>query len=291
MNEELREIENTEAEVVDIYKQAFGVAKTISKELREFKDEFQKDKSNNTLDDNQPTEKNISKILDNEVTGFTFTGQYTDLCYFHQSESMPISAIANIPDENIKNAVVKTFDKAIADGELEIKNGFLSITDKGKKIINEPAFIKLSKESQLQAYNSTLNNQFKSEENEIQMCVELSGDYKNDFTFFTHSDNLDLNQILNHPNKELSAKILSNVRQWQEKGAVTVNKNGIATITPNAKKMLELPEFQNTVKGLSEKNLQSVKAASKQIIVSTKKAAQITTEIAKKAAKNVILKK
>ena len=59
----------------------------------------------------------ISQALDNgELSSFSFTGQITDLSYFSQSDTMPLSAIRNIGDESIKEAVKQSFDRAAYQG-------------------------------------------------------------------------------------------------------------------------------------------------------------------------------
>ena len=67
----------------------------------------------NSKTENQATHKFVSDVVnDNPLTNFTFTGKDTDLSYFLQSERMPVSAIRNIADSDIKDAVTNTFVKA-----------------------------------------------------------------------------------------------------------------------------------------------------------------------------------
>ena len=81
----------------------------------------------NSKTENQATHKFVSDIVnDNPLTNFTFTGKDTDLSYFLQSERMPLSTISNISDENIKSAVLNTFDKAAENGLIELENYFLT---------------------------------------------------------------------------------------------------------------------------------------------------------------------
>lgn len=271
MEEELQTITNAEK---DIFKGFTDVVHTVDMFMHNFcigQKKYKTDKDTDEL---------IKKLMnDDKVTNFTFTGKDTDLCYFNQSDTMPLSAISNISDKNIKNAVVDNFDKDINKGLLELKDGCLKITPKGKSEISKPNFLKMAQNDQLQAYNSSLNKMMNAslQPNEVQMCVGLSGDYMNDFTFFNHSDKMDLSKIMSHPNKELSQKILSNVKKWQKAGAVTV-KNGVATVTDMGKKMLILPQFKTATKMLAEKPMANTAGTVNQIIVATKKVVGTITQ-------------
>lgn len=264
MEEELQTIANAEK---DTFKVFTDVAHTVDKFMHNFCIGQKKSKTNDNIGEL------IKKLLnDDKVTNFTFTGKNTDLCYFNQSDTMPLSAISNISDPNIKNAVVDNFDKCINKGLLELKDGYLKITSKGKAEISKPNFLKTAQNDQLQAYNNTINKIVKNStaDGSVQMGAALSGDYMNDFTFFNHTDKMDLSKIMSHPNKELSQKILSNVKKWQNAGAVTV-KNGVATVTDMGKKMLNLPQFQAATKPVAEQAMTNAAGAAGQIIVATKK--------------------
>lgn len=264
MEEELQTITNAEK---DIFKGFTDVVHTVDMFMHNFcigQKKYKTDKDTDEL---------IKKLMnDDKVTNFTFTGKDTDLCYFNQSDTMPLSAISNISDKNIKNAVVDNFDKCINKGLLELKDGYLKITPKGKAEISKPNFLKTAQNDQLQAYNNTINKIVKNNtaNGSVQMGAALSGDYMNDFTFFNHTDKMDLSKIMSHPNKELSQKILSNVKKWQNAGAVTV-KNGVATVTDMGKKMLELPQFKAATKPVTEQAMTNAAGAAGQIIVATKK--------------------
>ena len=94
----------------------------------------------------------ISQALDNgELSSFSFTGQTTDLSYFSQSDTMPLSAIRNIGDENIKEAVKQNFDKAAQQGLIELDGDNIRITAKGKEYISQPDFVKAAQADQTAA--------------------------------------------------------------------------------------------------------------------------------------------
>ncbi len=221
------------------------------------------------------TDKLVSDTIDKgNVSGFNFTGQYTDLSYFNQSSKMPLDAIRNIGDENVKEAVKQNFIKAAQNGLIELDGDSFKITAKGREAINKKDFIKAAQQDQLNAYQNAVNKMYNTQvaANETQMCVALSGDYMNDFTFFNHSDKLDLSTVINHPDKNLSKKILGNVKKWEKCGAVKV-ENGVAKITSMGKKMLEMPQFKAAAIPLQERALSSIGGAVGKVIVATKKIA------------------
>lgn len=254
-------------------------------QLRQLIEAFTK----NSKTENQTTQKFVSDVVnDKPLTNFTFTGKDTDLSYFLQSERMPLSAVSSIADNDIKSDVLNTFDKAAENGLIEIDGNDIKITEKGKEKINKPDFIKSAQKDQAEAYNKSVSSTLSKGcmPNEAQMCAELTGDYINDFTFFNHSDKLDLTTVINHPDKQLSSKILANVKQWQTNGAVTV-KDGVATVTDMGKQMLKMPEFQaianNPVaeKALSATGVGKVIVATKKIVQAMQSVQQATNTISK----------
>ena len=222
----------------------------------------------------------ISQALDNgELSSFSFTGQTTDLSYFSQSDMMPLSAIRNIGDENIKEAVKQNFDKAAQQGLIELDGDNIRITAKGKDYISQPDFIKAAQADQTAAYQKSVAKMASANtaENEVQMCVGLRGNYYNDFTVFNHTDNIDLSTVINHPNKKLSKQILSNVKKWQGGNFVDV-KGGIVTITQKGKAVLASAGFKAASVPLTEGTVAAVGNVPGAVIVATKK---VVTEVAK----------
>ena len=215
----------------------------------------------------------ISQALDNgELSSFSFTGQTTDLSYFSQSDTMPLSAIRNIGDEKIKEAVKQNFDKAAQQGLIELDGDNIRITAKGKDYISQPDFIKAAQADQTAAYQKSVAKMASANtaENEVQMCVGLRGNYYNDFTVFNHTDNIDLSTVINHPNKKLSKQILSNVKKWQGENFVDV-KGGIVTITQKGKAVLASAGFKAASVPLTEGTVAAVGNVPGAVIVATKK--------------------
>ena len=221
----------------------------------------------------------ISQALDNgELSSFSFTGQTTDLSYFSQ-DTMPLSAIRNIGDENIKEAVKQNFDKAAQQGLIELDGDNIRITAKGKDYISQPDFIKAAQADQTAAYQRSVAKMASANtaENEVQMCVGLRGNYFNDFSVFNHTDSIDLSTVINHPDKKTAKQILSNVKKWQSGGFVTV-KDGVATITQNGKAVLASAGFKAASVPLTEGTVAAVGNVPGAVIVATKK---VVTAVAK----------
>ena len=222
----------------------------------------------------------ISQALDNgELSSFSFTGQITDLSYFSQSDTMPLSAIRNIGAESIKEAVKQSFDRAAYQGYIALDGDNIRITAKGKEYISQPDFVRTAQADQTSAYQKTVAKManVNTAENEVQMCVGLRGNYYNDFTVFRHTDSIDLSSVINHPDKKTAKQILSNVKKWQSEGFVSV-KDGIATVTQKGKTLLTTAGFKAASVPLTEGTALAVGNVPGAVIVATKK---VVTAVAK----------
>ena len=201
------------------------------------------------------------------------------MSYFSQSDTMPLSAIRNIGDENIKEAVKQNFDKAAQQGLIELDGDNIRITAKGKDFISQPGFLRAAQADQTAAYQKTVAKMASANtaENEVQMCVGLRGNYFNDFSVFNHTDSIDLSTVINHPDKKTAKQILSNVKKWQSGGFVTV-KDGVATITQNGKAVLASAGFKAASVPWTEGTVAAVGNVPGAVIVATKK---VVTAVAK----------
>ena len=227
------------------------------------------------------------------LESFNFTGKRTDLCYFANTDRMPLSAIANIPDRELKDKVVESFNELCSKkyGCVKVEGDELVITDKGKKMLQDGAFKKQAMSDQLEAFSSQFEKMFgQAPEGQQMLGVGLNGDGVHDFAFFTHSDKLNLNQILANPNGSLRDKIVENIKQWQQNGLVTI-KNGFAALTDKGKELLlnNAEAFKNAAKDMTEKAVEGIQHTADKVIVTTKtavkQAATKTAEAAKTAAK------
>ena len=216
----------------------------------------------------------------NSLLNFSFTGKDTDLCYFNNADTLPLSAIANIQDEKLKQSVIDTFDRLSKNGYITLEGDSVKITEKGRQRLSDPSFSNRAKSDQQTAFaEKTIP---KSDGQSIQMCAELSGNYINDFTVFNHTDSIDLRAIAKAHDKKLSAKIMGNIKQWQECGAVTV-KNGKATVTKAGRELLSMPEFTSKASAIAEKPLSASKGTVGKILVATKKITSDALQTVKKS--------
>jgi hypothetical protein len=88
---------------------------------------------------------------------------------------------------------------------------------------------------------------------------------------------MDLSTVINHPNKNLSKQILSNVKKWQAGEFVDV-KDGIVTITQKGKALLTTAGFKAASVPLTEGTVAAVGNVPGAVIVVTKK---VVTAVAK----------
>ena len=241
----------------------------------------------------QATVSDKLKGSKSHLENFTFTGKQTDLCYFANTDRMPLSAIDNISDPDLRDQVIQTFNELCSKkkGYVKVEGDELVITDKGKKMLQDGAFRKQAMSDQLEAYGKQFEKMFgQAPAGHRQMCVALTGDGVHDFAFFTQSDNLNLNQILANPNGNLRDKIVANVKLWQQNGLVDI-KNGMAKITDKGRELLKnhAEAFKEAGKDMTEKAVDGIRHTADSIIVTTKtavkKAAEKTAEAAKTAAK------
>ncbi|MEG0614212.1 MAG: hypothetical protein RR540_00535 [Oscillospiraceae bacterium] len=211
----------------------------------------------------------ITKIASD--TPFIFTGQITDLSYFQNAKSMPISAINSLEPE-LQVAVKDNFEKAAKDGLIKIDNqtGTISITVKGEKYIQNPTFLEHAKIDQSRAFTIEMARLKGQLENAEVYGVELDGTV-NDLNYFNHSNELDLNEILQNPNKEVSAKINESFKKLEQDGLVYVTDNKIK-LTAAGEKYAHSKDFLNLAdnKGLSEKLISKIAASGSKIIAITK---------------------
>ena len=260
--------------------------------------DIEKDRQRAEKVDNVPTAEKVSDKLSgskSHLENFNFTGKQTDLCYFANTDRMPLSAIDNISDPELRNQVIDSFNKLCSKkkGCVKIEGDELVITDKGKKMIQDGAFKKQAMSDQLEAHGKLFEKMFgQAPEGQQMMCVGLNGDGVHDFAFFKQSDKLNLNQILANPNGKLRDQIVENIKQWQKNGFVSI-KDGMATITDKGKELLKnnAEAFKNAAKDMTEKAVEGIKHTADKVVVTTKttvrQATVKTAEATKTAAKTV----
>ena len=310
MDDELRELEQAGQKAVSAVSKITNYSEQILQTLlnasgktlgfagRQIKKvtDIEKDRQRAEKVDNVPTAEKVSDKLSgskSHLENFNFTGKQTDLCYFANTDRMPLSAIDNISDPELRNQVIDSFNKLCSKkkGCVKIEGDELVITDKGKKMIQDGAFKKQAMSDQLEAHGKLFEKMFgQAPEGQQMMCVGLNGDGVHDFAFFKQSDKLNLNQILANPNGKLRDQIVENIKQWQKNGFVSI-KDGMATITDKGKELLKnnAEAFKNAAKDMTEKAVEGIKHTADKVVVTTRtavrKAAEKTAEAAKTAAK------
>ena len=110
----------------------------------------------------QETVSDKLKGSKSHLENFTFTGKQTDLCYFANTDRMPLSAIDNISDPDLRDQVIQTFNELCSKkkGCVKVEGDELVITDKGKKMLQDGAFRKQAMNDQLEAYGKQFEKMF-----------------------------------------------------------------------------------------------------------------------------------
>lgn len=217
--------------------------------------------------------KDNSKAASNN--GFVFTGQSTDLSYFNNHNTMPLSMIESIPDETLKHAIKDEFGKAMLDGKLAFdkENNALVITEKGKEYINRSEFKRAAAENISQTLAET---QVQTET----VNIELNGTSQ-DLNFFNHADELNLGDIVASNDKEAVQNVLSNLGKMKDSGLVSVSDN-VVKITEKGKNVLNSDLFKLASKGAAEKTAAAVGSVPGVIVVAAKKAVDVTANLIKR---------
>lgn len=261
------EMEESLREIGSVYSKPIQAGREITEFLMSFR-------SNNRQYEKLTGDSYPKKDLDN----FVFTGKETDLCYFNNSDKLPLSAIANIQDDALKKKVVDVFDRMNYKGLVEFDGQNISLTEKGKEKLADKNFQKQAAVNQQKAFTAAM---FPETEN-TQLCTTLTGDCLNDFTFFNLSDKLDLNTIAGCPDAELSKRALSNVKIWKDCGIVDV-KDNTAFVTAKGRELLANPKFRTATVQLPENALSSVAGVTGKIVVATKQVMEQAVQSLKKS--------
>lgn len=212
----------------------------------------------------------------NRLNEHTFTGQSTDLNYFTQNNTMPISMIENIPDEPLKYAVKDEFNKAALSGKIEIdnQNGIISITEKGKEFISRPEFKRAAAEN--------LAN-MKMQQSQT-MGFALNGTVQ-DLNFFNYADELNLADVVASPNKEAVQNVLSNLQKMKESGLISIS-DSVVKITDKGRNILNSDLFKLASKGAVNGAVDKAAAAAGSVpgavVVAVKKAAETAVKLVQK---------
>ncbi len=209
------------------------------------------------------------------LDSFAFTGQLTDLRYFQTANVMPVSMIQNIPDEQIREAVMDTFNKAIASGKVNMnpERTQITITDRGRELLNRPTFQSAAR-ADLQ----------KMAERQMQQPIGIMLDGTiQDLGFFQFNDQLDMRNLMQDGKSDTFFKIAQNFQELEKQGYVAI-KDTVVTLTGKGKELITSPMMQSVMQGVTEKALSLIPGvgdvgkifiATKQIANAAKLGAQV----------------
>jgi len=202
---------------------------------------------------------------------FTFSGQYTDLCYFIKNPHMAISEINDIDNPDLREAVRDNFSRAEKEGLIRIdrEKGIISVTDKGEKYINRTDFGRAARDDQSRAFalmREKMANERGAETSVVsqpefpqletrEFFVELNGT-DNDLAYFLHTDTLDASAVLNSPDNEAAKKVMEKLAEFENLGVVR-HSGDVFSLTEKGELLLSQDSFKRNFK-VEEKSLEAL---------------------------------
>lgn len=230
-------------------------------------------------------------ITDNGLP-FSFSGQITDLSYFNNNEILPKEVIENIPDAELKEAVISNLELAEKQGliDVDLNNGNITLTDSGREYINNPNFIRAANIDKARSAIRAMEIQHGLESDTIRYGITLEGTDR-DLQFFRFASNLDLEEITLSPDKKAALQVMENISKWEKDGLVQYNsENTSISLTKLGQKKLYsdladgvdmIDESVITPKNLSAGRLSNVSGVTAQ---TTSQAAAQATQVTATAA-------
>lgn len=221
--------------------------------------------------DNVVNNQTAQAVIDKATQPFVFTGQFTDLCYFKNSEIMPVETLNRIA-EPISSAVKENFNLALKEGLISIDQecNFICITEKGKNYISTPEFEQAAAIDQNRAITNMVLNNERMSANSQTFGVELNGT-DNDLNFFLHGAELDLKQVAASPNTDAAERVFVNAEKWEKTGLVKRSADNTLSLTEKGKGLLSSNSFQASTSKLPEKTLGSFLGGAGKVVVTTKR--------------------
>lgn len=229
--------------------------------------------------------------LDNGLP-FSFSGQITDLSYFNTSDILPKEAIENIPDAELKEAVISNFELAEKQGliDVDLNSGNITLTDSGREYINNPNFIRAANIDKARSAIRAMEIQHGLENDTIRYGITLEGTDR-DLQFFRFASNLDLEEVTLSPDKKAALQVMENISKWEKDGLIQYNsENTSISLTKLGQKKLYsdladgvdmIDESVITPKNLSAGRLSNVSGVTAQ---TTSQAAAQATQVTATAA-------
>lgn len=163
--------------------------------------------------------------LDNGLP-FSFSGQITDLSYFNTSDILPKEVIENIPDAELKEAVISNLELAEKQGliDVDLNSGNITLTDSGREYINNPNFIRAANIDKARSAIRAMEIKHGLENDTIRYGITLEGTDR-DLQFFRFASNLDLEEITLSPDKKVALQVMENISKWEKDGLVQYNSD------------------------------------------------------------------
>lgn len=230
-------------------------------------------------------------ITDNGLP-FSFSGQITDLSYFNNNEILPKEVIENIPDAELKEAVISNLELAEKQGliDVDLNSGNITLTDSGREYINNPNFIRAANIDKARSAIRAMDIQHGLENDTIRYGITLEGTDR-DLQFFRFASNLDLEEITLSPDKKAALQVMENISKWEKDGLIQYNsENTSISLTKLGQKKLYsdladgvdmIDESVITPKNLSAGRLSNVSGVTAQ---TTSQAAAQATQVTATAA-------
>lgn len=255
-----------------------GIART-GKQIYDFIEQLKRAK-------NSATEN-----LDNGLP-FSFSGQITDLSYFNANDILPKEVIENIPDAELKEAVISNLELAEKQGliDVDLNSGNITLTDSGREYINNPNFIRAANINKARSAIRAMEIQHGLESDTVRYGVTLEGTDR-DLQFFRFASNLDLEEVTLSPDKKAALQVMENISKWEKDGLIQYNsENTSISLTKLGQKKLYsdladgvdmIDESVITPKNLSAGRLSNVSGVTAQ---TTSQAAAQATQVTATAA-------
>ena len=181
----------------------------------------------------------VPEISDNGLP-FSFSGQITDLSYFNTSDILPKEVIENIPDAELKEAVISNLELAEKQGliDVDLNSGNITLTDSGREYINNPNFIRAANIDKARSAIRAMEIQHGLESDTVRYGVTLEGTDR-DLQFFRFASNLDLEEVTLSPDKKAALQVMENISKWEKDGLIQYNsKNTSISLTKLGQKKL-----------------------------------------------------
>lgn len=204
---------------------------------------------------------------------YSFSGQHTDIAFVSENGSLNADVIESIPDEQLRDNVIKSYSDAVKDGYLnydqQTKN--FTLTDKGNEHINSEEFLRQFESDQLRNLSDD------------KAYVQLKGN-ASDLNVFRYTDSISLNHLA-YSDPAAFKRVQEYFYECQKYDLVTIDANGKVRPTEKCQKYLEQNRMEDfNIKSLNKDNIEEIL---KQMPEGSKKLGE---EAAKKAAEEAAKK-